>query len=83
MAHVKAGGATRQASPRPGKRLGIKKAGGQSVQVGQIIVRQRGMTYKAGKNVAVGRDHTIFSMIDGMVQFGRRLGKTVVNVVAK
>jgi large subunit ribosomal protein L27 len=81
MAHVKSGGATRQGQPRPGKRLGLKKSGGQKVSTGQIIVRQRGLVYKPGKNVGVGRDHTLFSMIDGIVAFGKKLGKTVVNVM--
>ncbi len=81
MSHVKAGGAVRQHSQRPGKRLGLKKAGGEKVIVGNIILRQRGIKYKPGKNVGIGRDHTIFAMIEGVVQFGRRFGKTVVNVV--
>ena len=83
MAKVKAGGATRQSSPRPGKRLGLKKSGGQPIKAGQIIVRQRGMVYKPGKGVAAGRDHTIFAMLDGAVKFSKRFGKTVVNVVTK
>ena len=64
------------------KRLGLKKTGGEVVKVGQIILRQRGAKYKAGKGVKMGRDHTIFAMIDGVVKFGQRLGKTVVNVEA-
>jgi len=83
MAHVKSGGATRQGQPRPGKRLGVKKFGGEKINVGQIIVRQRGLVYKPGKNVAVGRDHTLFSMLDGIVTFSKRFGKTVVNVFQK
>lgn len=82
MAHVKSGGATRQAKPRHGKRRGLKKSGGQTVKVGQIIVRQKGSIYKSGKNVGTGRDRTIFSMIDGVVTFGKKFGKTVVNVVS-
>jgi len=83
MAHVKSGGATRQGQPRPGKRLGVKKFGGEKIGVGQVIVRQRGMVYKSGKNVGVGRDHTIFSLIDGIVNFSKRFGKTIVNVLQK
>ena len=83
MAHVKSGGSTRQGQPRPGKRLGVKKFGGEKINVGQIIVRQRGLVYKPGKNVAVGRDHTLFSMLDGAVTFSKRFGKTVVNVFQK
>lgn len=83
MAHVKSGGTTRQGQPRAGKRLGVKKFGGEKISVGQIILRQRGMVYKPGKNVGVGRDHTIFSMIDGVIAFSKRFGKTVVNVLQK
>jgi len=82
MAHVKAGGATRQQSPRPGKRLGVKKFGGEKIQIGQVIVRQKGRVYKEGKNVGVGRDHTLFALIDGVVAFGKKFGKTVVNVIS-
>ncbi len=81
MSHVKASGATTQHHQRPGKRLGLKKFGGQKVIIGNIILRQRGLLYKPGKGVGVGRDHTIFAMIDGIVQFSKRFGKTVVHVV--
>lgn len=81
MSHVKAGGAVRQHHQRPGKRLGLKKSGGQTVQTGQIIVRQKGTVYKPGVGVALGRDHTVFAMIDGVVKFSKRLGRTIVNVV--
>lgn len=80
MSHVNAGGSTRQHHQRPGKRLGLKKSGGQTVDVGQIILRQRGMVYKPGVGVATGRDHTIFAMVKGIVRFSKRLGRTVVNV---
>lgn len=80
MSHVNAGGSTRQHHQRPGKRLGIKRSGGQVIDVGQIIVRQRGTVYKPGVGVGVGRDHTIFAMIKGIVQFSKRFGKTVINV---
>jgi len=82
MAHVKGSGSVAQHSQgkRHGKRLGLKKSGGQSVKVGQIILRQRGAKYKTGKGVGMGKDHTIFAMIDGIVEFGKRFGKTVVNV---
>lgn len=82
MAHVKSGGATAQQKPRHGKRLGVKKFGGEKVKTGNIILKQKGMVYKAGKGVGVGRDHTIFAMADGFVQFTKRLGRTVVNVVS-
>lgn len=83
MSHVKAGGAVRQHHQRPGKRLGVKKFGGEQVITGNIILRQRGAKYKAGKGVGMGSDHTIFAMMDGVVKFGKRLGRTVVNVVTK
>lgn len=83
MAHVKGSGSVSQHSQgsRHGKRLGLKKAGGEMVKVGQIILRQRGAKYKVGKGAKMGRDHTIFAMMDGVVKFGQRLGKTVVSVV--
>lgn len=80
MSHVKAGGSVRQHKQRAGKRLGVKVSGGQEIKVGQIIVRQKGSTYKTGKNVKVGRDFTVYSMMDGFVRFSKRFGKTVVNV---
>lgn len=83
MSHVKAGGKVRQhpQSRRHGKRLGLKKSGGQEVKPGQIIMRQRGARYKAGVGVGMGKDHTIFAMISGVVAFGQRLGRTVISVV--
>jgi len=85
MAHVKGSGSVKQQSQkqRHGKRLGLKKFGGETIQVGQIILRQRGARYKIGKGVGMGRDHTIFAMIDGTVQFGKRFGRSVVNVVTQ
>lgn len=81
MAHVKAGGANaHQHHQRRGKRLGVKKFGGQTITTGQIIVRQKGNKYKLGKNVAQGRDFTVFAMVDGVVEFTKRLGRTIVNV---
>ena len=82
MSKVKAGGAVRQHHQRPGKRLGLKKFGGEKVITGNIILRQRGLRYKPGTGVGVGRDHTIFAMIEGVVKFSKRLGKTVVNVIS-
>ncbi len=83
MSHVKASGSVRQhkQGKRKGKSLGLKKFGGEAVHTGMIIVRQRGAKYKAGKNVGMGKDHTIFSMATGVVAFGKRFGKTVVNVL--
>jgi large subunit ribosomal protein L27 len=80
MSHVKAGGAVRQHHQRPGKRLGVKRYGGSSIRTGQIIVRQRGASFKAGANVGMGRDHTIFALMDGVIAFTTKLGKRIVNV---
>ncbi len=81
MAHTKQTGKARQHSTRPGKRLGVKRFGGQKVKTGTIIVRQRGTRYHPGKNVGLGRDHTLFALADGVVQFSKRFGRTVVNIV--
>jgi len=69
MAHKKAGGSTRNGRDSESKRLGVKKFGGQAVRAGNIIVRQRGTKIHPGSNVGLGRDHTIFSLIDGFVKF--------------
>ena len=82
MSHVKAGGAVRQHHQRRGKRLGVKKFGGEQVKVGHVILKQKGAKYKAGKGVGMGHDYTIFSMIEGAVLFTKKWGKTVVNVVS-
>lgn len=83
MAHVKAGGAVRQQSQksRPGKRLGVKIFGGQVVKAGQIIVRQRGSNFHAGKNTDKGRDFTLFALTDGVVAFRKHHGRQYVDVV--
>lgn len=83
MSHVKAGGSTRQHKQRPGKRLGVKRYAGEKVIPGNILVRQKGTLYRPGKNVGLGRDYTIFSLIDGVVNFSKKFGKTVVNVVGQ
>jgi len=74
MAHKKAGGSSRNGRDSPGKRLGVKRFGGQLVKAGSIIVRQRGTSIQPGNNVGVGRDYTLFAKIDGIVTF-ERLGK--------
>lgn len=83
MSHVKAGGSVRQhkQGKRHGKRLGLKKFGGEKISVGQIIIRQRGIKYKPGVGVGLGSDHTIFAMKDGAVKFSKKFGNTVINVV--
>ncbi len=81
MAHTKQSGKTTQHSTRPGKRLGVKIFGGQKIKTGQIIIRQKGTRVHPGKLVGLGRDHTLFAMSDGLVQFTIRQGKKIVNVV--
>ena len=68
MAHKKAGGSTKNGRESESKRLGVKKFGGQRVLAGNIIVRQRGTQYRAGDNVGIGTDHTLFALTDGTVQ---------------
>ncbi len=72
MAHKKAGGSSRNGRDTAGRRLGVKKSGGQDVVAGNIIIRQRGTKVKPGVNVGVGRDHTIFALTDGTVLFERK-----------
>lgn len=82
MAHKKAGGSSRNGRDSEGRRLGIKKYGGEVVLAGNILVRQRGTKYKPGKNVGLGKDHTIYSLIDGQVFFTKTTGdRPIVNVV--
>ncbi len=69
MAHKKAGGSTRNGRDSESKRLGLKKFGGEQVIAGNILVRQRGTEYHPGKNVGLGRDHTLFALTDGTVKF--------------
>ncbi len=82
MAHKKAGGSSKNGRDSAGRRLGVKRYGGQEVLAGNIIVRQRGTKWEPGKNVGLGKDHTIFALVDGEVSFttGRR-GRPVVNIV--
>lgn len=70
MAHKKGVGSTRNGRDSRSKRLGVKRYGGQRVTAGSILVRQRGTKIKPGENVGVGRDHTLFALIDGYVTFG-------------
>ncbi|MCH7699278.1 MAG: 50S ribosomal protein L27 [Chloroflexi bacterium] len=69
MAHKKGGGSSRNGRDSAGRRLGVKRYGGEQVRPGTIILRQRGTRFHPGKNVGLGRDHTIFSLIDGRVKF--------------
>jgi len=69
MAHKKAGGSTRNGRDSQSKRLGVKVYGGQAINAGSIIVRQRGTKFHAGNNVGIGKDHTLFATATGKVQF--------------
>ena len=69
MAHKKAGGSTKNGRDSESKRLGVKRFGGQDVLAGNILVRQRGTRFHAGDNVGIGKDHTLFALSDGKVQF--------------
>ena len=81
MAHKKAGGSSRNGRDSAGRRLGVKRSGGQVVLAGNILVRQRGTTFHPGDNVGIGRDHTLFARADGQVRFrSRRGGRTFVSV---
>ncbi len=81
MAHKKAGGSSRNGRDTIGRRLGIKKYGGQAVIPGNIIVRQRGTKFHPGANVGMGKDHTLFALSEGKVNFRRKTaGRTFVNV---
>ncbi|MEQ8399557.1 MAG: 50S ribosomal protein L27 [Roseitalea porphyridii] len=83
MAHKKAGGSSRNGRDSESKRLGVKKFGGQSVTAGNIIVRQRGTKWHPGTNVGIGKDHTLFALTDGAVEFSRKAnGRTYVSVMA-
>ncbi|MBP6097120.1 MAG: 50S ribosomal protein L27 [Methyloversatilis sp.] len=69
MAHKKGGGSTRNGRDSESKRLGVKSYGGQLISAGSIIVRQRGTEFHPGDNVGMGKDHTLFAKVDGVVQF--------------
>jgi len=81
MAHKKGGGSSRNGRDSVSKRLGVKKFGGEVVRAGNIIVRQRGTKFTAGRNVGLGRDFTLFALADGRVAFDK--GSRRVNVVAE
>ena len=81
MAHKKAGGSSRNGRDSAGRRLGVKKFGGQEVVGGNIIVRQRGTKVYPGRNVGMGKDHTLFALIEGRVAFhDGKLGRKYVSV---
>ena len=81
MAHKKAGGSSRNGRDSAGRRLGVKKFGGEAVLAGNIIVRQRGTKFHPGENVGMGKDHTLFALTTGSVNFRKKTGgRTFVNV---
>ncbi len=81
MAHKKAGGSSRNGRDTEGRRLGVKKFGGEAVIPGNIIIRQRGTKFHPGDNVGLGKDHTIFALTEGKVKFARKAGgRTFVSV---
>ena len=81
MAHKKSGGSSRNGRDTEGRRLGLKKFGGERVEPGNIILRQRGTKYHPSMNVGIGRDHTIFATAPGIVKFRKRAGgRTYVGV---
>jgi large subunit ribosomal protein L27 len=81
MAHKKGAGSSKNGRESQSKRLGIKKSGGEAVIAGNIIVRQRGTKYNPGNNVGLGKDHTIYSLIEGNVEFARgKNDKKIVHV---
>lgn len=81
MAHKKAGGSTRNGRDSQSKRLGIKRFGGELIEAGNIIVRQRGTEFRPGINVGMGRDHTLFALIKGCVEFYISKARRCVRVV--
>ena len=82
MAHKKAGGSSRNGRDSAGKRLGIKAFGGEHVVPGNIIARQRGTTWHPGLNVGMGKDHTLFALIDGRVKFATKAkGRVFISVL--
>jgi large subunit ribosomal protein L27 len=86
MAHKKAGGSSRNGRDSNSQRLGVKRFGGQTVSAGSILVRQRGTVFLPGTNVGVGRDHTLYAKVDGIVDFiraGKQKQKVCVLPVGK
>ena len=82
MAHKKAGGSSRNGRDSAGKRLGVKRFGGEDVIAGNILVRQRGTKWRPGTGVGLGKDHTIFAVVDGVVTFRTKAaGRSYVSVV--
>lgn len=80
--HKAAGKLVQQKRPQP-KYLGVKVSDGEKVKVGSILMRQRGTRFGSGENVKVGRDHTLYSVIDGVVKFKDKMGKKVISVIGE
>ncbi|CAN5359747.1 50S ribosomal protein L27 [soil metagenome] len=80
MSHHKAAGKTKQHTSPAGKRLGVKVSGGETVKSGSILVRQRGTHFSSGKGTKLGRDHTVFAILPGIVKFTQKLGKKYITV---
>jgi len=81
MAHKKGLGSTRNGRESESKRLGVKRFGGEVVKPGNILVRQRGTRFWPGRNVGIGRDHTIFALVEGIVSFRERKGRRYIEVL--
>jgi len=81
MAHKKGVGSTQNTRDTEGKRLGVKIFGGQQVKAGNILVRQRGTKHHPGDNVGIGKDHTLFALTDGTVDFNKRKNRSYVTVI--
>ena len=82
MAHKKGQGSSRNGRDSAGQRRGVKKFGGESVRAGNIIVRQLGTKFRAGRNVGVGKDYTLFALRDGTVRYDRSKGRVVARIEA-
>ena len=82
MAQKKGGGSTRNGRDSESKRLGVKAYGGELIPAGSIIVRQRGTQFHPGVNVGIGKDHTLFALVDGHVKFAVKLNKSTVSILA-
>ena len=82
MAHKKGVGSSKNGRESHSKRLGVKIFGGQFAKAGNIIRRQRGTVHRPGENVGMGKDHTLYALVDGTVEFQHRNGNTYINVVA-
>ncbi|MBN1646850.1 MAG: 50S ribosomal protein L27 [Spirochaetales bacterium] len=81
MAHKKGGGSSKNGRDSNAQRLGVKRFGGQNVQAGEIIVRQRGTKFHPGVNVGKGKDDTLFAKATGIVEFKERLGRKYINII--